>query len=560
MNATASLTLDHGLTPAVLTGETILRALGDRPAGDGFLTQSDLAAAADRAPKNIGREIGQLVTAGLVKDKPAEWSIEALTREGLEAIGALNRAAGQWPSGMLFVPPALLEDNPLNPRKHYDADKLEGLADTIEADGRVIEPLSVSPVQPHGGRYIWAGHRRKRAAMIVEARFATRGDELPPGLAAGVPCVEREATPAESLFIAVVENGQRENLSPWEEARALAALADATGWSGRELARKTGLAPRLDEGDETGVRDVQEKIKVARTAPAELVEAHEAGAITWEQLRGALRTGAMPSTAAQPAPLADPAEPPEGDASQPPLIADEAPALDLNPRQRLMLLEIAHAARFHPDAMPLDADKADGGSGFAAAGKYWLDMDANGLQSLRLIDFKHQGRPYVRVTPKGVEWMVENIAAELEPAMRSAQLGVNPCFDGPAYLVDWLNPPPIADPAAPSAEATDAEADDDAQDAAALLADTVDALLMSSPRDTPRNPTTDQLSDLLTRTGSVGPFSIPAGDPGLILDAKGECVCVVDVDGRLPDDQARARAVIIAFALNRATGVTQERV
>lgn len=569
MNATAALTApDHGLSPAVLAGEAILRALAARAEPfSAYSNLTELAQVTGRPAKNMGRDVSQLEAAGLVRPDRAALDADALTDAGRAAVGALDRAAGQGtagPAAQLFVPPALLDDNPLNPRKAYDADKLEGLADTIEADGRVIEPLNVSPVQPDGRRFIWAGHRRKRAALIVEARFAARGQDLPAGLAHGVPCVEREATAAESLFIAVVENAQRENLTPWEDARALAALAEATGWSGRELARKTGRAPRLDDGDEEGVRDVQEKIKVARTAPADLVEAHESGAITWEQLRGALRTGGMPTLPSDPAEAAAPDEvadepAPHSAAGDPPLIPDEAPALELTPRQRLILLEIAHAARFHPDAMPQNAETADGGSGFAATGKYWLDMDANGLQSLRLIDFKHHGRPYVRLTPKGVEWMVENIDAELGAALTQARNDVGQVVQtGQYYVTEWLNPPPLSDDARPTLEPsgpqealTDDQADRE-RAAATLLAETAVAVVQADPP-------ADVLAALLIHTGATGPFSAPLSDPGLVVGDDGECVCVADVDGRLPDDMARARALIIASALNRATGAELER-
>ena len=329
---TAALTLPHGLSNAALNGEDLLRALSDRPIGSPFASQTEIAKATNRAPKNIGRDLSQLEAAKLIRAPGAdhgEWSAAALTDAGWDALSALERAAGMADGGgLIFWSPGLLDDNPLNPRKTYDADSLATLADTIEADGQIIEPLSVSPVRANGRRVVWAGHRRKRAALIVEARFAARGEALPAGLVRGVPCVERDATPAESLFIAVVENSQRENLPPWEDAQALAALASETGWSGRELARRTGRAPKLDQGDEEGVRDVQEKIKVVKTAPAELVEAHEAGAITWEQLRGAMRNGGLPTQA-----------------------RSATPTDDVFPRSAGELRPDGEPARFHADAL-----------------------------------------------------------------------------------------------------------------------------------------------------------------------------------------------------------------
>ncbi len=554
---TSLATPDHGLTAAALAGEAILRALAARDQFEPFASQAEVAQATGRAPKNIGREIGQLQTARLVEDAPSNWSRVAVTDAGHAAIAALDKAAGQGVpaegGGLIFVAPALLDDNPLNPRKVYDADKLEGLADTIEEDERVIEPLNVSPVQPSGRRFVWAGHRRKRAALIVEARFATRGQDLPPGLARGVPCIEREATPAEALFIAVVENGQRENLTPWEDAQGIAALAEATGWSGRELARKTGRAPRLDQGDEEGVRDVQEKIKVVKTAPSDLIEAHEAGLITWEQFRGALRNGKLPTADASmfPSTAGEPRTDDPAPSATPPQtggeLAEPQP-VDLPPRARLVLLEICHAARFHPERLVVAGD--DGETAYAPTGKYWLDLTASSLQTLRFIDFKHHGRPFVRVTPAGLQWMVETLPQEpIETGLETARNAVGQAgWPGPGYVTDWLNPPPpTAAETAPQQTADDAQTDDVEDAVAAQLH--VDAARFVGAA--PEGGSGAAWSDLLTRSGTDGPFTTDRTQMGCVIDSQGETVCVVDVDNVLLDDTAHARAVLIAAALNR---------
>lgn len=577
----APLTLPHGLTNAALNGEDLLRLLAARPHGQPFSNQSEIAKATGRAPKNIGRDLGQLETAGLIKAPGVdygEWSSSALTDAGWDALTALDRAGGQGGEGLIHVAPALLDDNPLNPRKTYDPDKLETLADTIEAAGRVIVPLEVSPPYMDGRRFVWAGHRRKRGALIVDARFAARGEPLPPGLAQGVPCVERAATEAESLFVAVVENQARENLAPWEEAKALAALAEATGWSGRELARRTGRAPRLDQGDETGVRDTQEKIKVARTAPADLVQAHEAGAITWEQLRGALRTGRL--TEAETAPdggeegdddkrprnvgLSIPSAPMSGQQTAP-TEPEAEPALTLDPQQRLTLLEILHAARLSPDRLLVGDD--DDAVAYAPTGKYWLDLVASTLQTLRLIDFKHHGRPYVRVTPAGWRWLEGEYGAEIHSAdadtARHALIKAlaqahavfsDTAWEGPGYTTDWLNPPPPEPDAADMAAAIVTEPDTvDVEDAVAaqLLQDAVAMALQAEPGST-------TVRNILARSGVAGPFVVSArlapDTAGIVFDAAGEAVCVADVDNQLPDDTARARSIVIAAALNRFCG------
>lgn len=600
---TAALTLPHGLSNAALNGEDLLRALSDRPIGSPFASQTEIAKATNRAPKNIGRDLSQLEAAKLIRAPGVdhgEWSAAALTDAGWDALSALERAAGMAEGGgLIFWSPGQLDDNPLNPRKTYDADSLATLADTIEADGQIIEPLSVSPVRANGRRVVWAGHRRKRAALIVEARFAARGEALPPGLVRGVPCVERDATPAESLFIAVVENSQRENLPPWEDAQALAALASETGWSGRELARRTGRAPKLDQGDEEGVRDVQEKIKVVKTAPPELVEAHEAGAITWEQLRGAMRNGGLPTPARSATPADDVFPPSAGELRQdadstphdqtsglatgaPTPEPAPAPIIELDAVQRLTLLEILHAVRHAPDRLVVGDD--DEGVAYAPTGKYWLDLVASTLQTLRLIDFKHHGRPYVRATPAGHRWLEDAYGPEIysaDPetafhalvkalaetyavfndaawalAQAHAVFNENPS-ERAAYSTDWLNPPAQPEPAAqPTPPATTDDAHQvDVEDAVAaqLLTDARALVDLDEPGST-------SVRNILARAGLCGPFTASDADPGVVVDGDGATTLVTDVDNQLTDDVVKARALVMAAALNRFCAIDPREV
>lgn len=279
MNAHSPIGPAHGLTVAALNGEAILRAvltIADPGAGE-KLDRAAIAGASGRPAKNLGRELDQLVAAGLLSDG------YRLTPAGAAALDALDRAAraGDTGAGDLRVPVSGLKPNPLNPRKRFDESDIEAMADTIFTDQDILEPLLVSPPDATGERTIWAGERRWRAAR----RLAAHGD-LPEALKAGLPCRERAADPGEALWIAIVENSQRVDLTPWEDAQGLKALADAKGWSARQLAKAIGRAPA---DSETGVRDVQEKIKVASEASPEAIAAHEAGEITWEALRATIR-------------------------------------------------------------------------------------------------------------------------------------------------------------------------------------------------------------------------------------------------------------------------------
>ena len=122
------------------------------------------------------------------------------------------------------LPVSLIKPNPNQPRTHFDAGALAGLASSIETSG-IVQPLLVRPL--HDGSYeLIAGERRWRAAQQA-------------GLEK-VPVVVRDSEQAERLQVALIENMVREDLNPVEEARACAALVEDLGLSKEELARRVG--------------------------------------------------------------------------------------------------------------------------------------------------------------------------------------------------------------------------------------------------------------------------------------------------------------------------------
>ncbi|MEB3884084.1 ParB/RepB/Spo0J family partition protein [Lyngbya sp. CCY1209] len=107
------------------------------------------------------------------------------------------------------LPIAKLKPPDYQPRQHFDPDKLEELAETIRKHG-ILEPLLVRPV---GDRYeIIAGGRRYRAAKLA-------------GLT-DVPVVVRELDNKQALELALLENVQREDLNPVEEAEGMLKLLE----------------------------------------------------------------------------------------------------------------------------------------------------------------------------------------------------------------------------------------------------------------------------------------------------------------------------------------------
>lgn len=123
----------------------------------------------------------------------------------------------------LEIPLEKIVPNPHQPRLHFDETKLEELAQSIREHG-ILQPLVVSQA---GEKYeIIAGERRFQAAK--RAGLAT------------VPVVVRSATDQEKLELAIIENIQRHNLNPIEEAKAYLRLLDEFAMQQEAVAKKMG--------------------------------------------------------------------------------------------------------------------------------------------------------------------------------------------------------------------------------------------------------------------------------------------------------------------------------
>lgn len=128
------------------------------------------------------------------------------------------------PAGLATVPVNAISPNPHQPRSRMEEEPLQELADSIREHG-LIQPLIVH--DSGDGRYtLIAGERRWRAAQRA-------------GLDA-VPVVVKEATPLEMLELALIENIQRADLNPIEEASAYRELIDEFGLTHAEVAKRVG--------------------------------------------------------------------------------------------------------------------------------------------------------------------------------------------------------------------------------------------------------------------------------------------------------------------------------
>lgn len=110
------------------------------------------------------------------------------------------------------------------PRKTFDEGALNELADSIVQHG-VLQPLLVRPL-PNGGYQLVAGERRWRASRKAGLKE--------------VPVVIKELSDIETMEIAIIENLQREDLNPIEEAEGLQALIDRCGFTQEEVATSVG--------------------------------------------------------------------------------------------------------------------------------------------------------------------------------------------------------------------------------------------------------------------------------------------------------------------------------
>lgn len=130
--------------------------------------------------------------------------------------------AGQ---GVIEIPLAELRENPLQPRRHFDEDRLADLAESIRVHG-VVQPVVVTRAAE--GYRLVVGERRTRAARLA-------------GLET-IPALVRELADQQILEIALIENLQREDLNPIEEAQAFSYLLREHQLTHEQLGERLGCS------------------------------------------------------------------------------------------------------------------------------------------------------------------------------------------------------------------------------------------------------------------------------------------------------------------------------
>ena len=148
--------------------------------------------------------------------------LDALLSNSTSNTGSDNASIREIPIGDI-------RPNRYQPRKTFDEQAIIDLSESIKEHG-IIQPLLVTRL-PGGGYELIAGERRLRAAK--QAKLTV------------VPVVIRESIPQEMLEIAIIENIQRADLNPMEEALAYQALKDEFDLSDESIAKRMGKASRV---------------------------------------------------------------------------------------------------------------------------------------------------------------------------------------------------------------------------------------------------------------------------------------------------------------------------
>jgi ParB family chromosome partitioning protein len=151
------------------------------------------------------------------------------------------------------IPLDQLKPNPYQPRKHFEDEALQGLATSIRQHG-IVQPLVVTPLKD-GSYHLIAGERRWRAARIAGLKT--------------VPAIIRTTEKLEQLEVALIENVQRVDLSPLEQAASIQTLIQQFSLTHEEIAKRLGKATSTVYNIErllglpTAARDALENHKIS---------------------------------------------------------------------------------------------------------------------------------------------------------------------------------------------------------------------------------------------------------------------------------------------------------
>lgn len=172
---------------------------------------------AKKRPPALGRGLGALL-GETRREEPLVTPADGANRVSDSVTTSSSRTPA---SGLAMLAVASISPLPGQPRRHFDESALDELAASIAARG-VIQPVIVTP-QGDGRYRLVAGERRWRAAQRAQVHE--------------IPAIVRDLSEREVMALALIENLQREDLNPIEEARAYHSLAEQEGLTQAEIAK-----------------------------------------------------------------------------------------------------------------------------------------------------------------------------------------------------------------------------------------------------------------------------------------------------------------------------------
>lgn len=184
----------------------------------------------------LGRGLASLIPQKQqIEQKPADFSARPISQNQNYKEAVLNIEVGK------------IQPNPYQPRKKFDDSALQDLASSIKEHG-ILQPITL--VESENGKYkIIAGERRFRAAQIA-------------GLQAVPAIVKDKKSDQEQLELAILENVQREDLTPLEKAVAYKQLTDDFGLTHAQIGERVGKS-RSAVSNTIRLLDLPEEVKHA---------------------------------------------------------------------------------------------------------------------------------------------------------------------------------------------------------------------------------------------------------------------------------------------------------
>jgi ParB family chromosome partitioning protein len=170
--------------------------------------------------------LGKGLDALFVETAPVEEAEKNSAKpEKSTTLGSAGRtdAPADAADAVIYVDINDIRPNAAQPRKNFDEEDLKELAESIREHG-VIQPLIIRNTGK--GRELVAGERRWRAARLAGIK--------------SVPCIVREFTEEQNAIVAIVENMQRKDLNPIEEANGIKRLVDTYGFTQEQASKAIG--------------------------------------------------------------------------------------------------------------------------------------------------------------------------------------------------------------------------------------------------------------------------------------------------------------------------------